>query len=215
MIFRGFASLSLVLLLAACGGGSNPDRDLVANVPSDQRVGGEKVTTIGASDSLKFNAGKVDGTGTLRFASPLASADSANRYVVRFALEPEGRLTVVGNADANLNGGVEVEFVRGTGADLKLYLRAQGTEKDWSSYTGSIDASALMTFAVEIHNDEGEYAHIEIRNVTPAGDVMIFDSAEAIDGSPGRGTERLWGLKLNRATVFEALRQSPTPHGQE
>jgi len=205
------AAALVVLSLVACGKGSNPDRELANRIPENQRIDGQAVHIVSGGDTLQFNGGTLEGTGAVLFAEPLPGKESANKFTLRFEIAPNGKVAVVGNSDASLNG-VEVEFARENATTvMKFFVRARGVEKEGSSSFSGIDASQPLTLAVDIHNDEGEFAHIQVRQ----DETVLFDSAEITGGSPGNGSGPLWGLKISDAKVMSAIRSEPASDGDE
>lgn len=205
------AALLIGLSLVACGKGSNPDRELANRIDENQRIGGQAVHVVSGGATLQFTDGVLEGTGAVLFAEPLSGKETANKFTVQFEIAPGGKVAVVGNSDAALNG-VEVEFARENATTvMKFFVRARGVEKDWSSSLSGLDASQPLTLAVDIHNDEGEFAHIQVRQ----GETVLFDSAEVVGGSPGSGSGALWGLKISEAKVISAIRSDPASDEEE
>jgi hypothetical protein len=204
-------ALAAFATLTACGGGNNPAG---SDQPGGDQQSGGMVNKIGDTQAsvldgdLSFDNGTASGSGAVRMRGQLP--DEANNYTIEFELEPGGKLTLVTNSKMNLTQGVELEFSRpDESANLSVVLRAPGRQSDQSQRFAGIRADQPLRFSVDVHNDEGEFAHILIWNILSGSDDLVFDSGVVRRGSPGRGFGLSWGFKLQNASVSEAVLGKP------
>jgi hypothetical protein len=209
-------TMAALVTLTACGGGNNPDR-ASDQAGGDQQTDGvsSKIGDTQASvldGELSFDNGTASGTGSIRIRGQLP--DDANNYTFEFQLEPGGKLTLVTNSKMNLTQGVEVEFTRpDESARLTVVLRAPGRQSDQSQRFAGIRADQPLRFSIDVHNDEGEFAHILIWDQSSGSDELTFDSGAVRRGSPGRGFGLSWGFRLQQASVSEAVLGKPRDEG--
>jgi hypothetical protein len=211
-------SLSLLLILTACGGGGQKTPALTG---STHRFGSQQLSVLGESSRLSIGAASLQGTGAVLFTSRFPEVRSGGSVALNFSLEDGGSLTLISHSDSSLENGYELEFRRlGTGTgSLKVSLRAQGNTRDTVNNFGQdvfsgIDASLPMKLQIDVHNNESP-AHVMVwsRLITDdfsetAAILNTEDEIEKSNGSPGIGSGTSWGLKLNRANVTGA---EPSP----
>ena len=197
-----------ILLLAlsfasACGGGHNPDK--------------EKLTTaVPLGNSSYYDLGQ--GLGLMSSVAPAVS--SGANYEVGFSLQDGGSFTLVVFSDAQLLKGLRIQFFR-SGNTLQVQASADGVIQDWSPQFTTIDASEVMTFNVDIHNNE-KPAHILLwagsKNMNQDHTNTLYNSAEDsvdldYDAGPGNGKGRQWGFILNNSSITKAqLSESADSH---
>jgi hypothetical protein len=192
----------MLVCLSACGGGANPDREALKSVPPDQILNGEKFVVLSASDALNFKDGTLTGSGVLRFAQDLGAVESNFNYALFFKLADNGELTLVSHADPSLETGVSVTFKR-LGNQLKVTATALDTADDWTSFFKSIDASADIKIAVDVHNSEA-LTHFILWN--DSNKRKLIDTAEDVNGGPGKGRGQNWGLRLINAELLSVVK---------
>lgn len=198
-------ALSALCLLSACGGGPNPDRDALANVPLTQNVDGEKFEILSQEENLSFGSGTLAGSGSVRFAEDLGSPATNYNFELNFSLDDDGELSLVTHSDQALANGVVVKFKR-TGAVLSAHVTTAGVTDDWSSFFSSLNASEPLSIAIDIHNDE-PLTHLVFWNELTSTELL--DSAEDVDGAAGKGFGQHWGLILNNASVSQSKKGPP------
>ncbi len=193
---------TFVLFLSACGGGPNPDNQALENIPSTQNVSGEKFEILSSADYLTFGDGTLSGSGTIRFADSLGSTATNFNYEIVFSLEDGGEFTLVSHSNQSLTNGVELKFKRNA-AILNVTATAAGMSEDWSSFFTDINATAEMKISIDVHNDEPLTHLVYWNNLTNA---KLLDSADDVDGCPGKGMGQHWGLRLANASVSSIQR---------
>ena len=198
----------LMVALSACGGGRNPDLEAAGKISPAQNVKGTKFEILSEDDFLEFGSGELSGKGSVRFAENLGEANSGHNFVLRFLLKEASSFKFVGYADKNLSQGVEVNFSRSAASTrLQVVTSANNTSADWSEFFKTIDATAEIAISLDIHNDEGAFAHLMFWN--NANGALLLNSGEDVDGAPGKGNGIHWGLVLNGATVKETQKGEP------
>ena len=195
----GHARCLVLVLTAACGGGPNPDRAALEEIPLSQSVSGEKFTVLSSEETLRFGGGRLYGTGRVRFVQDLGGVDTAVNYVLTFSLEESGKLSLISHANASLENGLEIMFQR-TGSTLTVNAKAGRVTDDWSSFFTSINASQTMKISVDVHNDES-LTHVILWNDLVSASAPLLDSGADLNGAPGNGFGQNWGLKLEAASV--------------
>ncbi|NCN28081.1 hypothetical protein GW915_10940 [bacterium] len=202
---KNLLSFLSLTLFVACGGGHNPDQDLVDGVPRSQSVGDEKFVTVDSSDQLEFGDGTLSGVGTVRFASDLESVASNYHYKLIFSLEEGTELTLHSHANADLANGLDIRFKR-VGASLQVFGTASGVTDDWTSFFKDINATQAMAIGIDVHNDEPITHFIFWDNLSGA---ELLDSAKDVAGGPGKGYGQNWGLSLLNAFVNKVEKGEP------
>lgn len=197
---RTFVPLLVLLLVAGgCGGGKNPDAESLAAVPDTQKIGQNKYEILQNSGNLQIKDGALTGSGIIRMAIPLAKADSANNYNLRFRLAPGGSLALRTHAGKSLEGGITVIFNRSPQPQIRVLEVLVLTDKsrmDVSYAFNKISAQGDIYLSMDIHNDHGDGIHF-----------IAWDgnSGEKLFGTGirGRGFGTNWGLVLNEAAVTD------------
>ena len=201
-------SLSLGLLITAAGligcvGGSNPD---VANPKAGKQSDTQTVSGI------QFTQLK---NGWIHSSQAFSEIESAHHYKLSFDIAPGGSVILSANGllspgSDRIDRGIEFEFRRSLDANdprLTVLGRASGTEDDWSAYFVSLNATQTVNVAIDIHNNEGDQAHLVAWG---AGEEPIFESSSReVGGSPGRGFGTYWGFKLEQAALVSVAIESP------
>ncbi len=191
--------LLALVFAASCGGGPNPDRDALKNIPVPQNVSGQKFSILSSEEGLNFGDGTLSGTGSVRFADDLGGVETAFNYSLVFSLEDDGELTLVSHSSTALTNGIEFTFKR-IGSSLSVQAKAGSTTDDWSSFFAGVDASEKMKISIDVHNNEA-LTHVIFWNDLVSESAAILDSGADVDGSPGKGYGQNWGLKIKDAEV--------------
>ncbi|WP_374075515.1 hypothetical protein [Bdellovibrio bacteriovorus] len=190
-MMRTILGAALLVLLTACGGGHNPDKD--GNVPYRELSDGRRV-----------------------MAESITAVATGANFEVSFDLEEGGSVTLYTFANSDLHNGVSIQFARVQNS-LKVFATAQGIVQDWSPRFESVDASQTVPMTIDIHNNERP-AHIMIwsgsKNSSLNHRNTLYNSAEDsldlnYDNSPGNGFGRSWGIKLDKAQLHKATLSSP------
>jgi len=197
----------ILVLVTACGGGPNPDKDSQRSIPSFQNISGEKFTILASKESLSMDHGTISGAGSLRFSEDLGGVDTGFNYVLTFSLEDSGELTLVSHSNASLEHGLEFIFKR-VGTKLMVHAKAGSITDDWSSFFTSFDASQIMKIAIDVHNNES-VTHVIFWNDLISTNAQVLDSGSDVNGSPGKGYGQNWGLKLKSSTITSVTRGGP------
>ena len=180
------------LFLVACGGGYNPDK--------------AAVQTSEQSDSLKYIP-LADGKGLMPDSLPKILG-SAN-FEMSFTLQEGGSAVFYFFAKETLDNGIALEFKKEQGV-LKVFASAQGQTQEWSSLFAAVDTSGVMTFTLDVHNNEIP-SHILMwtgsKNASMDHRNTIYNSAEDsldlnYDAAPGNGLGRSWGFQLTNAELI-------------
>ncbi|KHD89252.1 MAG: hypothetical protein OM95_04485 [Bdellovibrio sp. ArHS] len=187
-------------MLSACGGGHNPDQEKLQQ--QAQKIG----------DQAYFEISKDTGI----MADTVSSVASGANFEVSFSIEDGGTLSFFTFADSLLKNGIEFIFQR-QGSKLLVFSSAQGHTQDWSVLFASLDASAVLTFTFDVHNNERP-GHILLwegpKRTSLNHRNTLYNSAEDsldlnYDNSPGNGFGRNWGFKIHKARLIKALLSEP------
>lgn len=186
--------------LASCGGGEDPSTEAIDRLPKNQKIGTYPVFV--KSGALSFEPGSVFGNGTVLIANTLQN-DSQN-LELSFALMSGGTLELVGYSNPRVQGGLRLQFTReGSGpGSLKAKWRGRGKSHDLSSQLQNIDASSILVFSVDLHNNT---PHITIwkgpRKTAMPSNKLLRTDENSFQLSSGTGASV--GLRLEGATVFD------------
>jgi hypothetical protein len=173
---------------------------------------------VACGGDYKAPESTISGPSEKLFEQVLPSADSGQSYALDFSLEEGGCLDLVSHSNENLANGWEMQFCRqGTGAgSLKVTIFANGERRDTKknetveAFAG-FDASSPLKLQIDVHNNESPaHALVWSRQITEdfSEAAAIFNSEE-FDNSPGNGSGKRWGLRLNKATVTRAENSAP------
>lgn len=189
--------------LFACGGGSNPDRELRSAPGNLRKLGVLELEILSGADTLKFEAGSIAGTGVVRINDPLAKVESANNYELAFEIEDGGSVALLANGDRQLATGIEVGLARIPGQPASQVRARVGTDSlSLDEAFAKIDASAKIHLSFDLHNDHGENVHLVAWN-EDTGEELVEDMLS------GRGFGSHWGLRLQGARVSIVHRREP------
>lgn len=139
------------------------------------------------SNSLETSSSMIFGTGKIIFRAPRPEEDS--RFLLDFTLEDGGSVTLISNANDQLEKGARIVFER-SGTKLNVFLRAGAENYDLSSDFAGVDASLSLPWIAEIH----AHGHA----------VLLWAGTKSEYAFSTRPTDRLWGLALNKAKVTKA-----------
>ena len=187
------------LILAACGGGYNPDKEKMSSA-----------IPVGQSSYYPLGQGK----GLM--SSSVSAVSSGANFEVSFRIQDGGSFSLNTFTDSQLENGFVIEFQR-SGDTLSVKASAAGVTQDWSSLFSAIDASEDLTFNVDVHNNE-KPAHVMLWHGSKSAQQdhtnTIYNSAEDsidldYDNSPGNGRGRQWGFILNQSQILQAQQSSP------
>lgn len=191
-----------ILALSACGGGANPDKEAAERIPANQRVGAQKVEIL--SGTPAFADGTISGSGTVRFAEPLAETDSANNFALSLELSEGSSVTLVANANRDLGAGIEIEIARpASSVNPRVTARAGGDTLDLSPLFTSVNVSAPMQLAFDLHNNEPQNLHLVAFNDAANGAELGSDVVR------GKGTGANWGLRLAGGKITGLVKSAP------
>jgi len=185
---RGFF-LALVFFLSSCGDIAN--QLTTAEVRSFQ---GYEFVVLGAKDKFQVTSDSVSGEVSLVFKNPLP--DGKRHFTLTYQLEEQGSIQLALFTTDKLEKGIDFIFERPLSNLLKVSSLFNGTSlKTQYDLLQGIPAHQKMTSDVDIHN-QGDDRHYEI-GVVSAG-------SNNTDGGffPSVRTERFWGLKLKKATLY-------------
>lgn len=205
---RGLSSALLcgaLFLSWGCGGGANPDRD---RVQGDLRLQGDDFIPLSASDQVRFESGALTGQGKVRAGSSLGQAESSHNMSLDFDLPRGSSMSLIMNADSQLESGIEMYFSRSaqTG-QIVMKVRAAGTEVDWSEFFTHFPEGERIVFSVDVHNNHLNYAHLLFWK--KRGESTFLDSGEDTEGAPGKGLGPHWGLALDGAKLYRIEKSEP------
>lgn len=181
LILFSFSLLS-ALFLVGCGktGTGNPTLKPLPKLNGAEYLPLDKAGLDTTSET------KVAGTGSLIFKNPRPSDDS--NFQITFQLEPQSLLTLVTNANENLEQGVSITFTRpAANKTLRVTAKVGNKDYDYSIDFAARDASAPLTFSVDVHGH---------------GHIIFYDgnNKEQEYATPAVGA-KFYGLILNKATV--------------
>lgn len=180
------------LFLVACGGGYNPDK---AALHTSEQAGSLKYIPLGEGKGLMPDS--------------LSEIQGSANFEMSFSLQESGSAVFYFFAKEGLNDGIAIEFKKEQG-QLKVLASAQGVQQEWSSLFSGIDTSGVMTFTLDVHNNESP-AHIMLwlgsKNSSLNHRNTVYNSAEDsldlnYDAAPGNGLGRSWGFQLNNAELM-------------
>jgi len=167
-------------------------------------IDGKEYGVLKGADTLQSQSNLIQGTGEVVFANPLGEVASGTGFDIRFSIEDGGSLSLVAYSDNKLSNGYQIRFLR-EGQTLKGEVIAQGKTNPIRIGLEKIDASATLSFAIDIHNDE-----TPVHFLLWSGDDFGVDKAIVNSGalpwlmqklSPGNGSGTFYGLALDKATV--------------
>lgn len=193
--------------LAACSGGHNPDL-------TQGPISGKQTVISGTSFELLESTDRDTAAGASKFllaSQPLADARFATHFRLTLELQPGGHaaLSAFGEKTAtsatSLKNAVVIRFERPLAtAPLSVSITASGTTDDWSAFFKGLDPAKPLQLGIDIHNDESGEAHVLVWNLE-AGDhpnlPTLIDSALDVNGAPGKGFGRHWGVLLSDAEL--------------
>lgn len=192
-------TLFLSLTLSACSGGHNPD---LAPAP----ISGKQTVITGTPFEIlemPERSSSVPRQTLFLATQPLVDARSAAHFQFTVDLQPGGEATLLAFGEktpTSLAKAIEIRVQRliSSGA-LTVSITASGTTDDWSDFFKDLDPEKPIHLGVDIHNDESGEAHVLIWDLQ-AGDrpnlPTLVDSAMDVNGSPGKGFGRHWGIAL-------------------
>jgi hypothetical protein len=198
------------IFMISCSGGSNPDLDQVKSH--------ENLTVI-AGTRFEEIYEKAFSRGILVAREIFPDSRSAAYFQFLSEIQPGGFLMLSAFGEKILSGSanepvlknsIVLRFSRSNdGSRLLVHVTASGTTEDWSQFFKSVDAAKALQLGIDVHNNESGEAHILIWNLMQGSEKLIFDSALDIDGSPGKGFGRHWGLTADKAELMSARTSSP------
>ncbi len=188
------------ILLYSCGGTSNG-----TDTVNQGSLGASPYITVDSGNLSPSGMG-IKGQGAVAFKNSVGEIGARKSYSITFSLDDGGSLTLVANADETLKNGVEVKFTR-TGNSVAAAMLADSKTSAAKNFP-SISGAQQITLTVDIHNNEVP-AHILIwsGNDFTSGNALL--NSETDDAAPGQGRGTFWGLKLNQATVTDAVVGAP------
>ncbi|WP_253720722.1 hypothetical protein [Bdellovibrio bacteriovorus] len=196
---NSFLLILTALFMTACGGGHNPDKEALQQA---QKIGDQAYFEISPGVGL--------------MADTVSSVSSGANFEVSFTLEDGGRLSISTFADTQLKSGIDFVFTR-QGTKLFVFSSAQGQTQEWTSLFNTVDATGVLTFTMDVHNNEHP-SHILLwegsKNASMDHRNTLYNSAEDsldlnYDNSPGNGFGRNWGFKLEKAQLLKAVLSAP------
>ncbi len=205
--------LLFLLVTSACGGGRNPDLELKKEAEeSSEKISGRSFKTLSAPEDITVSEKEVSGSGAILFLDALTEVESSNHFSLSFRLEIGGNLNLIVNSDQLLETGIEL-FIHAPAIESPLvaYLIAQGKQIDLTTYFLESQVFSKAIISLDVHNNEGEYAHIVIWDDTNGilKAEPIYDSGSVRGGSPGRGFGANWGLSFLKARIFDVQKDKP------
>jgi hypothetical protein len=203
LMLRALLTLFCTFALIACGGGRNPDLDAAKQIPASQKIGSQKAEVLIGEDTLVFTNGTLEGSGVVRFASPLDKTESANNFTIQIELAENSSVTLVANSNRNLAAGVEIEISRPAGSTSPhVIARTSQDSLDISTSFSNVDVTSAMHLSFDIHNDHGNSLHFLAWN-EQTGEELLSDILS------GRGFGANWGLKLQTAKITGIVKNGP------
>ncbi|MBM4254079.1 MAG: hypothetical protein FJ146_19100 [Deltaproteobacteria bacterium] len=190
--------LSLIALLVIAGCDKGATGTDTANQGS---LGSSPYVTVDTGNLASSGTG-LKGQGSIAFKDPVGAIGARKSYALAFSLDDGGSLTLVANADESLKNGLELKFSR-TGNSVAAAMTV-GTVTSAAKNFVAVDGSQALNLTIDIHNDEAP-AHVMIWSGKDYSAVNAILDSETDDAAPGQGRGTFWGLKLNQATVTEAV----------
>ncbi len=198
-----FILFTLPLTLLSCGG-DYKSPEAAGNRGS---FSGQQLNVINGNLTI---GNSIEGTGSVVFQEELSEVEGKKSYAIDFNLQEGGCLDLVSYSRESLDGGWEIQFCRqGTGAgSLKVTVFANGERRDTQKpggieAFGGFDASGPLKVQIDVHNDESPTHALVWSRALPIDfteDSAIFNTEEN-DNSPGVGSGKRFGLRLNKAQV--------------
>lgn len=180
--------LSCVIAVAGCGSntGTGPENP---TGPQVRKLNGAEYIQMGEG-TLVATDGSIEGAATIAFVAP---SKEDNNYNLEFTLPDKGSLKLIANAEAKLQKGVAIEFIR-EGNALKVIQNGN----DLSAGFEEVDASKNIVISVDVH---------------PHGHGIYWLNGEkdvhANEPFTARPKGTLWGLELKGAKVTKAQIGAP------
>lgn len=201
---KASALVALVLMLgfnlSGCGSSRNPDREAAEALPEDQKLGGFKFEILPGSQ-LSLRAGKLEGDGQIRVASPMIKVNSAHNFYLKFKIEDGGELRVQTFARTDLSGGVDLILRRPAGAEqISVALMVGSEERDYTTLLPRFAANEVHELWWDVHNNDGDQMHTVLWNEAQ-GDELLEDLV------PIQGVGVQWGVRLRSASLLGLDRQ--------
>ena len=178
--------LSLVGILVGCG-----NNQIQGGQRTLQVLNGSEYAILPGS-TLQSDASTVSGTGKIVFRNPLVNPD--NNFDLKFRLAQSGSICLVGQADQNLQNGVQLCFARTQSDKLKVELKLDADIQDKSTDFAAFSASDEVSVSIDIHG----HGHLA---------VWMGESENEYAFSGRKGT--LWGIELANATLTKAVQGAP------
>ena len=154
--------------------------------------------------SLTSTPTAVSGTGSFIFMNP--RAQSCNNFKTQFTLEDQGQLVLWTNAQAKLQNGIGIKFVR-DGKNLKVFLVGRSADIDVTNRFKGIDASKTLTLFLDVHNSENP-AHVVVWNQNLNHGSIRYNSGSH-GKAPPKGLGNLWGYSIKKAKIVAATAGKP------
>jgi hypothetical protein len=198
----GLVALALLMgvNLSGCGSARNPDREAAEALPEDQKLGGFKFEILSGSQ-LSLRAGKLEGDGQIRVASPMIKVNSGHNFYFKFRIEDGGELRVQTFARTDLSGGVELILRRPVGAEqISVALMVGTEERDYTALLPRFAANDVHELWWDVHNNDGDQMHTVLWNEAQ-GDELLEDLV------PMQGVGVQWGVRLRSASLLGLDRQ--------
>lgn len=193
--------LSTILMIAAtftaCG-----DKNKSDNLNSNENTFGGKTFSIVSGALLEGSNDQVlNGSASIVFHEPMKEVNSARNFKLNFSIPVETHgLSLIAFADNKLHNGVQLRFIRTPNNKLSFSVGLDGSTQ--ISKVLNVDTSKEIELSVDVHNNDGDNAHIIIWN----GDNEVFNQE-----TTGKGKGSFWGLVLE-GPVYSAEVGEPKDH---
>ena len=185
-------SLAIGFMFASCGGTKNPTNDLTLNGNPFQLI--EK-------GNLTFSSTDAKGSGKFIYSKPNKESDNSYTFSIKLP-ENNSSVTLIANADKDLNNGVSITFKKLTNK-LKVDLIVAGTSHDISSDFDYVDVSKdKIGFAIDVHDEDP--AHIIIWEKNSSDHYHKKDAKYNSENKikKGKANGKFWGFTLEKANLM-------------
>jgi len=150
-------------------------------------INGLEFRQIGDGELTLTDQSVLSGSGKIIFRKTLPED---NNFVLKFNLEVGGTLTLLANADNNLQVVIMLSFTRNSDDTLKVMLKA-GADKLWdlSEDFEDISAKGQLNLSIDVH---------------PHGHINVWVDGEEsyrVGAFKKQNKNPLFGIELNKATL--------------
>lgn len=196
-------TLSIGFLFSSCGKTRSTTTELTLNENPFQLI--EK-------GDLTFTSTDAKGSGKFIYKKKNKKSDNSFTFSLKLP-EENASVTLIANADKDLNNGASVTFKR-SAEKLKVQLIVSGETHDLSSDFDDVDISKdKVSFVIDIHDETPAHIIIWEKNESDH-----YEDREAKYNSSKekritkKASGKYWGFKLEKASLISPEKGEPKHH---